>query len=302
MSIKIKQQGFSLIEIALTILLISILLAGSLTLTGAFRDLDKREQVVEQLADISKAMNMYLAVNKHLPCPDIDGDGREDRHLTGHCNRDMGGLPYVDLAVARRDAWGNPFAYQVNTNADTATYSYITDICEPASVFAKTGSLTIPAGFEYCPASATYFCDGGCADACGVNCVIRDPRQPNTPPFFHFVTQPIGAGINFDQNDNKGSLRLVSADDQIIANSIVAMVISYGKNGYKFWNRDRNGDREIDSANCSIAAGLTPIEVENCNQDNQFQQALTGEELNFFTWMTLNEAKQIMIQTGGFSE
>ncbi len=302
--IKIKQRGFTLIEIALAILLIGLLIGGSLTLTGAFRDMDKQQQVEAQMLEISTAMEMYLLVNSYLPCPDVTGDGRGDRHANGiNCQNDFGYLPHINLAVDATDVWGNPFAYKVNERVDVTATSYITDICESASVFGKTGVLTKPNTFAFCPASATYFCDNPlCTADCGVMCEFnRDPRQSATPPYFHFATQPTATkaynNLSMNLPDPKKNLILFSTEDlngdghkDVIANSIVAMAISYGKNGARAWN------------NCAIAADLTAVEVENCDGNRVFEKTLQGERLNFFSWITLNEAKQVMIKRGGFSE
>lgn len=301
---KIKQQGFTLVEIALAVLLISLLLGGSLAITGAFRDLDQQEQVEEQLSKISKAMEVYLAVNKHLPCPDTDGNGRENRHSNGvQCASDAGALPFVDLAVVGKDPWNNAFAYKVNERVDVISHhSYITDICQPASIFGRAGVPTSPsAEFAFCPTSATYFCRASRAP-CSVNWdFVRDPRQ-TTPPFFNFATQPIGAeafdSLNNNPSDPDPRKNLILFATELVAgnpvrkavdNSIVAMVVSYGENGWQAWN------------DCSATNPmLNAIEVKNCNEDRVFERALRGKELNFFTWMTLNEAKQVMIQSGGF--
>ncbi len=296
------QKGFTLIEVSIAILLMGILLAGSLTIASALIEIDKREQVDIQLLEVSKAMKMYLVMNKYLPCPDITGDGRENRHSNGvHCSNDFGSLPFLNLGVASKDAWGNNFAYKVNERVDVVTRDYITDICEPASVFAKTGVKTTTTDFAYCPETATYFCNDACHSACGVNCDFsKDPRKV-TPPYFHFSTQPIGAeafdSLRKDRADPKKNLILFSSvdlnDDEakdVVANSIVAMVVSYGKNGARAWE------------NCSATSGLTPIEIENCDGNRVFQKSLKGEEFNFFSWVTLNDAKQIMIQHKGFSK
>lgn len=54
------------------------------------------------------------AGNRYLPCPDTDGDGRENRVLiTKRCELPYGLLPWVDLGVAPHDAWGNRLRYEV---------------------------------------------------------------------------------------------------------------------------------------------------------------------------------------------
>ncbi len=48
----------------------------------------------------------------YLPCPDTNNDGKEDR--TGAaCNSQIGLFPWVELATAAQDAWGNRLRYAV---------------------------------------------------------------------------------------------------------------------------------------------------------------------------------------------
>ena len=58
-------------------------------------------------------ITLTLAGPRHyLPCPDTDGDGRENR--TGvTCDHPTGLFPWVDLGVASQDAWGNHLLYAV---------------------------------------------------------------------------------------------------------------------------------------------------------------------------------------------
>lgn len=58
-------------------------------------------------------------INRHyLPCPDVTGDGREDRDaVSGECvnaaTSVRGGLPWLTLGVKGHDAWGNRLTYAV---------------------------------------------------------------------------------------------------------------------------------------------------------------------------------------------
>ena len=67
----------------------------------------------------SPAASTQPAITRHfLPCPDSDGDGREDRNLnTGKCmsagTTARWGLPWLTLGVKGHDAWGNRFTYAV---------------------------------------------------------------------------------------------------------------------------------------------------------------------------------------------
>lgn len=109
----------------------------------------------QQLQDIRDALLGYAASHPaadgkpHLPCPDTDGDGQENR--TGNnCTSSDGQLPWNDLAIGNQDAWGNRFRYQVElsfarldsgfTLSNTATMR----ICDQAAC-TSTLSTQVPA-------------------------------------------------------------------------------------------------------------------------------------------------------------
>lgn len=126
--------GFTLIEVAIVLLILSVL-AGSLLvpLSGTIQRA-KVEQVESELADeILPTLMAYSAsrlVNAndtvYLPCPDcrndgsvcdggdsVAGDGVEDRDSDGNCSVTWGVLPWVTLQGGFGDPWGGRYSYAV---------------------------------------------------------------------------------------------------------------------------------------------------------------------------------------------
>ncbi len=68
MSQKIK-KAFSLLELSIVILIISILVVGSTSYLSGNLNSAKNDVTRERLKEIYKAMGTYLANNKRLPCP-----------------------------------------------------------------------------------------------------------------------------------------------------------------------------------------------------------------------------------------
>jgi prepilin-type N-terminal cleavage/methylation domain-containing protein len=112
-------KGFTLAELAIVLVIVALLVGGMLVPLSAQRDLQDIRETQRQLSDITEALLGYAASHAatvdgrpYLPCPDIDGDGIEDR--TGNeCAAQEGRLPWSDLGVGREDAWGNRFRYRV---------------------------------------------------------------------------------------------------------------------------------------------------------------------------------------------
>ena len=115
-----RQSGFTLIEIAVVLVIVGILV-GSFIETFANRiETTRISQTEEELQDIKQALMAYAyarpAPNTYLPCPDTDGDGVENRLPGGDCSAGLaiGTLPWRDLGFAREDAWATRYSYWVN--------------------------------------------------------------------------------------------------------------------------------------------------------------------------------------------
>jgi prepilin-type N-terminal cleavage/methylation domain-containing protein len=66
---KVKKTAFSLIELSVVILIISILAAGTISMSTVAITNAKNKVTRERLDAIYKAMGTFLAKNYHLPCP-----------------------------------------------------------------------------------------------------------------------------------------------------------------------------------------------------------------------------------------
>ncbi|MDG6779111.1 prepilin-type N-terminal cleavage/methylation domain-containing protein [Thiomicrorhabdus sp. zzn3] len=282
-----KQRGFSLIEIAIGLLVLGLLIGSFSGVFKLFFDSNHKLEEQVNMERIEKSLNTFLLVNSYIPCPDTDGDGHEDRNTVSGievCADREGALPFNDLGVEENDAWGNPYYYRVHQRAESATY--VNDICEPASVLGRSGPRS-KADLWMCPETNLYYCADissaqNCNTACSVACTnTTDPRPAtNTtlPPFFHLVTPPYGSV--------PGSYNLtVTGEDGVQkGEGVVAVVVSWGANGGTV-NRDA----------CS---GGTVSEEENCDDDRNFIDTQTGENRDFLAWVTVNQAKTAIILTG----
>lgn len=165
---KFAQRGLSLVEIMLVLVVVGLLLGASVIPLGAITvdDLYAREE--EKIVSLHSAVLGYAFRHKtverdvvvsssptnqrrfslpggrpYLPCPDIDGDGYEDRGgfdtlglsplpplaaaltidaLTnmnnlleiGNCAVSRGTLPWKTLNMPPADVWGNRYTYEVD--------------------------------------------------------------------------------------------------------------------------------------------------------------------------------------------
>ncbi len=168
---KRKKTGFSLIELSVVILIISILAAGAISVSGVFLVNAKNKQTKDKMEVIYKALGNYVAKNYYLPCPaslELDkssssyGDEEGDTATTNtartcseagvYKSSDVGNIVYGmvpvtalglsdDMAV---DGFGTRFGYVVNNYLASPNYSNTTGgFSEGFSYYSEIGSQMI---------------------------------------------------------------------------------------------------------------------------------------------------------------
>ncbi|KUJ74629.1 hypothetical protein AVO42_04310 [Thiomicrospira sp. XS5] len=290
--LNISVAGFTLMEVVLALLLIGLLAGSYLKFSNVTSYAAQAKETRLQVQAIRDSLLTFLKVNRYLPCPDIDGDGREDRSTSTdagitYCKERSGFLPSVQLGVDTKDAWGNPFYYRVNARSENK--SRINDVCETASVFGQQGPHSRPAESGFCPETQMFYCDCGDAradGACPGNCDFdQELKGADAPPYFRLDTPPVGV-------DNADSLKnMVVLDDSTggeLDNGIVAMVISFGRNGDQAWS------------SCDNQTMTNATELENCDGDAVFQLARGRTQDDFLSWLNVFDVKRAMVEVGGF--
>lgn len=150
MQVRIKCfKGFTLLELAMVLFIVSLLLIGLLRPLSIGIDQEHRKKTEVLLNEIKDALIGYAVINGRLPCPDCpdsetgecsegnpnDGMGSNDM-MTGTvgsqvCRTIVGNLPWVELQVPQFDNWGNHFTYRVSsvfsdeTGADINNDGYV---------------------------------------------------------------------------------------------------------------------------------------------------------------------------------
>ncbi|MDX2463422.1 MAG: prepilin-type N-terminal cleavage/methylation domain-containing protein [Porticoccus sp.] len=136
-----NQQGFSLLEMAVVLVVLGLILGGMLIPLSTQIEKQDRDETKKTLQNIQDALIGYTMTNGRLPCPDTDGDGIID--MAGTCTNAQGTIPWVDLGVGKEDAWGQPFTYRVTgsfadntdgTGCGTATAGVSFELCSVADI------------------------------------------------------------------------------------------------------------------------------------------------------------------------
>ncbi len=120
------QTGFTLVEMAIVLFIVTILLGGLLpTLSGQVEQRQNNE-TRKQLDEIKEALIGYAVANGRLPCPasitPTNSYGAENPIGGGNCSNFYNGfVPAATLGISGAnnqglvlDAWGNPIRYAVS--------------------------------------------------------------------------------------------------------------------------------------------------------------------------------------------
>jgi prepilin-type N-terminal cleavage/methylation domain-containing protein len=142
-------KGFTLIELAVAIAIITLLL-GSLLVPLQTQVAQRQiSDTQKSLDDFREALLGFAVANGYLPCPDTDNDGLENVAGSGLCssissNIASGNLPWQTLGVTvNADVWGNRFRYAVRDEYARRS---------PATSFSLT---TTAPNLQVCPTAST---------------------------------------------------------------------------------------------------------------------------------------------------
>ena len=291
-----KNKGFTLIEVAIVLVIVGFLLSTVLGGLSAQREVAKIKEDQVGLKQIKSSLLSFVAVNGYLPCPDTDGDGVENRDANQRCTDVDGDLPFLTLSgIGDKDAYGGAFFYAVNRNADT---NEVLQMCQQASYFGREGVYDPNPDLDNCSITGQDYCAGDCVTAAGGNCeggACPDSagiRLSLTAPYYRYLTPPLGVFNAADgsllvcnENETSGSCSGATPNAEIAARSIAAVVVSYGANG---------SETRASCNNASIA------ERENCDGDRFFHRdnSIRGQFDDVLIWISPNEIKQIAIESG----
>lgn len=132
-----RPSGFTLIEMAVGLFLLTILLGSLLVPLSTQVEARQIAETKRQMEEIKEALIGFAVVNGYLPCPDLttganSNDGQEDtsgsvcasNYTSGQMS--SGNLPWSTLGLGSEDVWGNRYKYVVNERYARRSPSVIT--------------------------------------------------------------------------------------------------------------------------------------------------------------------------------
>ena len=113
MAPKLVQRGFSLVEMAVVMVILTMLIAGLISPLTAQIDQRNMNETRRSLSDIKEALIGFAVTTGRLPCPAVSSaNGDEKVACTAVADR-HGYIPWAKLGVPKLDAWGNIFRYSI---------------------------------------------------------------------------------------------------------------------------------------------------------------------------------------------
>jgi prepilin-type N-terminal cleavage/methylation domain-containing protein len=115
-----RHYGFTLVELAIVLVIIALLTSGLLMGITAQRASAENTDAQRQLDNIREALIGFAMAKGRLPCPADPAlpsalGGQEDPP-NGLCNRIYGVIPWGTLGLPETDPWGRRFTYFANAS------------------------------------------------------------------------------------------------------------------------------------------------------------------------------------------
>lgn len=212
-----NSAGFTLVEIAVVIVVLSLLLAMIAGIATAMVGQQRREVSRQRLAGVETALALFVSQNRRLPCPAdgrltaADANAGLERPVGGiTCNvagvansQTHGVVPWRTLGLAESDVtdgWGNRLTYRVAPELVAAEAMNLTN-CDPGG----TGAL-------------------GAGNVCNVLCSTTTFPGSCTPP----ATYTASKGLSIR---NLASPALIMNPASLpVSTGAAYVVISHGEN------------------------------------------------------------------------
>jgi prepilin-type N-terminal cleavage/methylation domain-containing protein len=121
------QPGFTLVELTIVMLIVSILLAGVMMPLSLQMEVRKYADTKKTMDQISEALIGFLLAKGRLPCPadptiaDGVANAGVERAACTAAGMNVGVIPWVTLGVPETDEWGGRFTYRVTALFADAT-------------------------------------------------------------------------------------------------------------------------------------------------------------------------------------
>ncbi len=223
-----SQRGYTLLEMAIVVLIFGLLTAAILELIKPVLRKEKLDVTRENMIKIEQAFAEYARNRGTLPCPALPANaarGQAPLNCPTPASRE-GVVPFANIGLTERDStdgWGNPFTYVVSQAANTAQVAPTVHAnCRTNAWIDSVSNLNNnPIKARFCCRDARFSLEVS-VDMNPLSVGIDSPTQTQAAA----VSDPLLEPTEFDPNIN-----LVAATVPRELGYIAYAVISHGANG-----------------------------------------------------------------------
>lgn len=169
-TVKEMNSGFTLVEMAMVLLIITVLLAGLVPTISSQMEQQRTNETRKQMSEIKEALIGFALRNGRLPCAAraatpsgqpysglYAGNEYPDCNNASQADKAYGVVPWITLGTSETDGWGNRFTYRVSSDFADAIAGATYGGCTPSPVPAQASFGLCSAGYPdiYSNASKT---------------------------------------------------------------------------------------------------------------------------------------------------
>jgi len=208
-------RGFSLVEMAVVLVIVALLIAGMMLPLSAQMDIRARQETEKTLNEIREALIGFAIANGRLPRPAISATNGTENSTCADDTACSGFIPWATLGVRKLDGWSKLIRYSVTPAYANATITLTTVANRTVQTRDAAGIATYLAGQALCNTAnqcipAVIFSHGksnwGTNDAGTIlpdnSATNADEDNNNTGPTNYFsrlpVTDTTATGGEFD--------------------------------------------------------------------------------------------------------
>lgn len=142
-----RQRGFSLIEIAIVLVVVGLMIGGLVTPLSVQLEQRKVADTQKALDEAREALTGFALRYGYLPCPAISPvNGLEDRQGS-RCRGDKrsGILPWTTLGLRKSDSWNHLFRYSVTPAFADSEQLFALNTPRDISIVTRNGGALVQA-------------------------------------------------------------------------------------------------------------------------------------------------------------
>jgi len=213
---KNRISGFTLVEMAMVLMIVALLLGGLIPTLSAQMESQRINETRKSLAEIQEALVGFAIINGRLPCPAdptvATGTAGAGTERTPPCTagNSTGALPWVTLGVSETDAWGNRYTYRVSSDFADAVGSATWGGCTPSPAPTLSSFALCSAGTLDVLSAAT----GGTSVAIDAPAIVISHGK-NAAGAYTSQGVQLAVGSNADEQENSDG----SADNNYVSHT-----------------------------------------------------------------------------------